>query len=460
MSNTEAIYSGIVSRVETLTSQLSIQEIENSCQGNDEIIGSLYDLEDQIKGELEEIIKFKDANTMYPSFELLYNLIENNIDLLSTQNQTPIHTLLFSIKLIRMLEGSFQNIPEDDVIPFLDFTSFNDIPHYIDSDFYLYVGENNYDNTILFLNSENDLSNLIEKDLTIPDAIIVLLLSLLESHSFEDNNKFLIVKSGSDQTTINKSIAALKLHLVCSGKSYHKVEVTQRNNLTAFKDRISFEKNYNQFDDSLMILSEYNSRDELLNKYLSIYHLVENFMCRYPLVKLQELNQGDMFSIRNFRGMYEDLDGKEINMIRNFFKEIFSPRYKLNNFLIMSHNKFKELVSNSIMSESDIDNTLLKLGMVNKGVALTYEKINTYTANQATAELPQKLADMVYGIRNAIVHNKETEFHLSHEYMEPCIYQFINSYILEILESVLLDLMTEDNNIIWYSHSRIKLYEE
>jgi len=459
MNNTQAVYSGIIEKIDALISTDAIEMIEEANSGDESRITLLYDLEEQIKAILVHLNDFKQVGILYPDFEELFNLINENKALLAEQSYSSIPTLLFSLKLVRMLEGSFEEIPSDNLIPFLEFSKFDDIPHYIDSDFYLHVGDNNYDNTILFINTEDGIDQLIENEFIFPDSIVILLLHYLYTHSFEEKQKLLIVKSTEPGLTINRAIAVLKLHLVCSGKSYHKVITSERDNLSSFKNKIIFNKNYNQFDDSFMILSEYNSRKELLNKYLSIYHLVENFMCRYPLVKLQNQNDGNMFSIRNFRGMYDDLDGKEINMIRNFFKVIFSPSYRENHFLSLSHDKFRKLVSDSLMTEPDVDKALKKLGMVSKGTALTYNTINLYSDKQAKAELPQKLADMVYGIRNSIVHNKETEFHLSHEYMEPCIYNFINSYVLNILEEVLLSLLTEENNVIWYTHSQIKLFE-
>ncbi|MFA0309824.1 hypothetical protein AB4495_04625 [Vibrio splendidus] len=461
MNNTQAIYDGIISKLENLISQESIGILEEHCNEDEAKVARLYDIEEQLKEKLEELVTYRTATTLYAGFNDIYIVIYENSEILNNQTSISISDLLLSLKLAKKLEGSFESIPTEDIVPFSDFTIFSDLSdYYIDIEFYLHIGDSNYNNTILFINQHEDNSNLINDEIIIPDPIIILILSFLNTYSLEQCKKLLVIKTDDENTNINKSIAALKLHLVCSGKSYHKVEVTNRNNFSTFKNAIKLNNNYNQFDDSLMILSEYNSRNELLNKFLSIYHLVENFMCRYPLVKLQNQYQGKMFSIRNFKGMYDDLDGKEIHMIRNLFKVLYSTEYKGNSFLLKAHTNFKELVSNSIMLENDIDNALLKLGMIHKGTALTYATISSYTPGQVNNDLPQKLADMVYGIRNAIVHNKETEFHLSHEYMEPCIYTFINSYVLTILESILLDLIVEENNIIWYPHSKIKLYEE
>lgn len=460
MNNTNAIYQSIINSIERLTSQESITTIEEIYNGDEDNLAKLYDLEESLTNILGEINSYKEANAFFDNFSELYDLLSENAEIINHQSNISLKSLMYAIKLVRLLENSFETIPEEDIIPFSEFTKFDEIPHFIESQFYLYAGNEDYENAMVFINTEDGIDNLIQSNEEIPDSFVILILNFLANHNFEQNKKLLIIKSPETEITINKAISALKLHLVCSGDSYHKIETTQRNNLNQFKETISLSKNYNQFDDSLMILSEYNSRNELLNKYLSIYHLVENFMCRFPLVRLQNNNNGNMFSIRNFRDMYDDLDGKEITMIRNFFKVIFSENYRSSYFLNIAHDNFKNLVNNSIMTEPDIDDALIKLGMINKGIALTYDTVSNYSAGQVRSELPQKLADMVYGIRNSIVHNKETEFHLSHEYMEPCIYDLINSYVLDILELVLLDLICNENDIIWYSYSRIKLFED
>jgi len=460
MNNTQAIYDGIIDRLEQLMSAISINEMETWCNNDEEKLTHLYDTEEKLNSKLSELQAYRDANTLYSDFNDIYDTINTSVELLSKQSCTPVYDLLLSLNLASRLVGSFETIDDQASIPFSEFKLFNNITHYIDTDFYLYIGSPSYSNTIIFLNLKDEDPGFINESHAIPDSIVILILGLLKNHSIEQCKKLLIIKKDSSEVSLNKAIACLKLHLVCSGKSYHKVEVTNRNNLSSFKNTINIAHNYNQFDDSLMILSEYNSRNELLNKYLSMYHLVENFMCRYPLVKLQSQYQGNMFSIRNFRDMYDDLDGKEIHMIRGLFKKIYSNEYKSSAFLLSAHDRFKKLLTNSIMIKADIDNAMLTLGMVYKGTALTYDTINGYSDGQVKSEFPQKLADMVYGIRNAIVHNKETEFHLSHEYMEPCIYTFINSFVLSILEEILLDLIIEKNNIIWYPHSKIKLYEE
>lgn len=460
MNNTQAIYEGIINKLEIMISPNSIEMIEGKCDGDESKIGLLYDIEEQLNTKLSELIAYRDASTLHSDFEGIYETINVNVGLLSNQTFTPVYDLLLSLKLASRLVGSFEVIDEDMSIPFDEFQIFDEIPHYIDIDFYLHIGSQNYKDAVIFLNLKDGNADFITEEHVIPDPIVMLMLGLLKDYSLEQCKKILIIKSDESAISLNKSVAALKLHLVCSGSSYHKVEVTNRDNLSIFKDKISLGNSYNQFDDSLMILSEYNSRKELLNKYLSIYHLAENFMCRYPLVRLQGQHQGNMFSIRSFRDMYDDLDGKEITMLRNFFKIIYSESYKSNEFLLSAHEKFKVLVSDSIMTEAEVDSALVKLGMVNKGRALTYDIISKYSAGQVKNDLPQQLADLVYGIRNAIVHNKETEFHLSHEYLEPCIYSLIDSFVVSILEDILLDLMVESNNLIWYPHSKIKLYEE
>ncbi|WP_165690346.1 hypothetical protein, partial [Vibrio splendidus] len=236
MNNTQAIYDGIISKLENLISQESIGILEEHCNEDEAKVARLYDIEEQLKEKLEELVTYRTATTLYAGFNDIYIVIYENSEILNNQTSISISDLLLSLKLAKKLEGSFESIPTEDIVPFSDFTIFSDLSdYYIDIEFYLHIGDSNYNNTILFINQHEDNSNLINDEIIIPDPIIILILSFLNTYSLEQCKKLLVIKTDDENTNINKSIAALKLHLVCSGKSYHKVEVTNRNNFSTFK---------------------------------------------------------------------------------------------------------------------------------------------------------------------------------------------------------------------------------
>jgi len=80
---------------------------------------------------------------------------------------------------------------------------------------------------------------------------------------------------------------------------------------------------YQQWSDVLDVLSEYNSRDEVLLKYLTIYHVIENFMFKLPIVGLERQQIGRMFSIREFRRLYQKVEMAELDALKQLFGVVF-----------------------------------------------------------------------------------------------------------------------------------------
>ncbi|MCU8468909.1 hypothetical protein OC513_14590, partial [Vibrio vulnificus] len=253
--------------------------------------------------------------------------------------------------------------------------------------------------------------------------------------------------------------AYLKLHLLASGYYYHDIKLASIRNKQNERNLLAPDHTLQQFDDSLIIISEYNSRREILNKFLSIYQLIENFMYKHPLVKLNENHNGEMFSIRNFKDMYERLGDSELNSLFNLLNSIYDDSFEGGILLSELASSFHNLARNGVMEKADIDDALNSLGIKQKsGTPYTYDILDGFSLPQRKAEWPRIISKIIYYTRNAIVHNKETEFHLSHNYLSDSIYNFIDMFILSECENVIYKLIYKPNSIIWYTHDRIKLY--
>ncbi|EHY0973341.1 hypothetical protein K2B97_004537, partial [Vibrio parahaemolyticus] len=199
------------------------------------------------------------------------------------------------------------------------------------------------------------------------------------------------------------------------------------------------------------ILSEYNSRKEILNKYLSLYHGVENFVYRLPIVKLTESNNGKMFSVRDFHLLYSSIDDKELPSLISFFKEVYSKDRDGGIYLNNLHDSFKNGISPTFL------NTALKELQI-KNAKNVYFNYNMLIAANNKQNLPSQFASIVYKIRNSIVHNKETEFHLSHAYLSDEIIELLANVVIPELENLIFGLVVKKNELIWYKHDKIMLY--
>lgn len=76
------------------------------------------------------------------------------------------------------------------------------------------------------------------------------------------------------------------------------------------------------------------------------------------------------------------------------------------------------------------------------------------------------LPKLIYGFRNSMVHNRETEFHLTHRTLlnHPVIGNaalvVLENFLLPIMEELAFFLIINENSIVWYDKSSLKLWEE
>ena len=242
-------------------------------------------------------------------------------------------------------------------------------------------------------------------------------------------------------------ISLLKLHMVSSGN-----KIT-RSNLYAAPPRNSSQENYiptnsyAQFSDVIHILGEYLDRTDVLAKYLSMYHVIENFMIKSQIVKLERKANGSMFSIRDFRRLNKAVDVSEMDAVEKLVKSVFSLPYAAGNFGDFAFSSWKTFLLAQAASIADI-NTFLGNLIYNSQVV------------NSTAQFVKHFSTLVYQIRCSIVHNKETEFHISNETYSFGCGLVMEQYLLPMLEEFVFLAMAEDNDVVWYRSNSIALWNQ
>jgi hypothetical protein len=194
------------------------------------------------------------------------------------------------------------------------------------------------------------------------------------------------------------------------------------------------------------VLSEYNSRDELLLKYLTIYHVIENFMFKRPIVELESKQAGKVFTIRDFRRLYRQVETREPDAIKQLFNVVSKmPATAAASFEQNWVNRWTAALPVAIAP--DVDKAL---GALDMGF-----KHSEFTVGQAAARFSQ----LVYAIRNAVVHNKETEFHLTYASLDATFLRLIESFLIPALEEVCFALVGRKNPELWYSQDKLYFYK-
>ena len=203
---------------------------------------------------------------------------------------------------------------------------------------------------------------------------------------------------------------------------------------------------YQQWGDVLNVISEYNSRDEVLLKYLTIYHVIENFMFKLPIVGLERQQSGRMFSIRDFRRLYQKVEMAESDALKQLFIVVFQMQASpVATFEQHIATRWQALVPGA--TQVDIDVALGALGM-------------PFNCNGFQGQsVAGNFAKLVYSIRNAIVHNKETEFHLTYASLDTTICVLIEVFLIPSLEEICFSLIGSPNHQLWYQNRELLLYK-
>ena len=215
-------------------------------------------------------------------------------------------------------------------------------------------------------------------------------------------------------------------------------------------DRLQAGVAYNQMNEIMYVLSEYNSHKQLLSKYLTLYHVVENFMYRMPIAKLEQAQGGTMFSIRDFQRLYKEVEEKELPAIRKLFAAVAKIEYE-------SGKTFRSRVvanwTTACIGPAAVDtqSALGKFGVKKDGRAMSSTEF-------PKDDLPANFAQLVYGVRCAIVHNKETEFHLTYANLDVGVAHLIEKFLIPTLEEVCFHLVSGTNPVVWYANSELKLF--
>ena len=254
-----------------------------------------------------------------------------------------------------------------------------------------------------------------------------------------------LVKKSAPQIEILAADAFVRLSILTTGDVIHSTRRYLQPPTVLDPDIIRAGVAFDQWGDVLNVLSEYNSRDEILTKYLTIYHVIENFMFKFPIVDLERRHGGRMFSIRDFKDMYNRIKMTEGDALRKLFVEVFT----LN---ATAAATFAEHITNrwssmsGTLAAADIDQSLARIG-----VSFTF-------ADFAVANAGARFAELVYKIRNAIAHNKETEFHLTYASMDGTMATIIEFFLIPSLEELSFSLISSVNTQLWYSNKNLLLY--
>ena len=201
-------------------------------------------------------------------------------------------------------------------------------------------------------------------------------------------------------------------------------------------DNVSASTNdFTQFFEIYDVIDEYHHATDILVKYLKLYQVIEYLITRTILVKIQKNSSNQNLFLREMTSLsgYRDFD-------KSNFKIVFrSNETDLGNW-------FKTKLD----SNSDLKITVERILYPNE--SKTIDSTNLISCYNA-------LLLLIYKIRNTIVHNKESEIHLTihNIQLKTELLKLIKDLLVK-LENVLLKKVVAFENVITYENKNLALY--
>lgn len=249
--------------------------------------------------------------------------------------------------------------------------------------------------------------------------------------------------------------AALKTLCVLDGHVIHEPKISSyKPNFSNYMNNVSCNNTFHQFDETLVIFSEMNERRDVIGKFLCLYHVIESFMNKVPLVHLASSNDGNVFKVRDFKVLYENISKSELDSIVKLFKKpdtgekYWDVQLRTENFGELIIQELNAIQTTIGFNETECDKLFAKLGIAKKsGFKQLKNSLNEKT-----------YATLIYKVRCATVHNKETEHHISHFNLSESDAIFIDKILIQPLTMLIARLLTDSQSNVWYKAKDISLY--
>ncbi len=201
---------------------------------------------------------------------------------------------------------------------------------------------------------------------------------------------------------------------------------------TVFSGTTKYEQYFEVFD----IINELNNSIDIITRFLKLYHILEYLVYRAELVQIEikaRVNRTFIREIHGFTGKGQS--DKEFEVFKKNFKKIFEAEIAAGEFEL-----------NPLTPQEGV---FLK----------SYWGIDISPINRFNHTDGNSISTLIYRLRNSIVHNKESEFHITttnpDDYTD--VIGLINRFIQK-LEKQVFDKISSNADEIRYRNKHIELY--
>jgi hypothetical protein len=302
------------------------------------------------------------------------------------------------------------------------------------------------DTCLLYVDQKTD--EIYEVDLSILSKII--LMNFESILSLEKGEVAIFQKKDINELCLEDKRTYCKVLLANMGLSIKDdIVATQKTFLNV--KQLTCNKNYLQYKDSINILNKYNNTSDILWKYLLLYQILENFSYRRSITK--NLRDTPSLNIKHLSNVYTSSKGEGVfikDSIKKFLLNITDNTY-------FSHEaEDGNIISLELISEGNASNLSkkIKLNNIDINVKNIAEFLNIELKEITSKKvLGQEIGEIIYVIRNCIVHNKETEWiHINNSLLQEKtdLKKFFEKFILPTMELLVKELIFKENTIVDY----------
>lgn len=455
MNRLNIFYHNLYSLLERMRESLnSYYEVNNeNIEGSEDKAKLFADFTSEVENLIQEIDSLKIAISLPDSLELVEKFIEIYEKFISVYGdfEISVHKGLTAWSMIakRLISIVSNELTTDFDLEFQlvlgDFKAIDLGSQLIENNFLLFDSVN-FDNSIIIFSSDIDkLSAFLTDEIHSNHYDLLIIWLNFYNLTNDSTNQFVLLNKPAIPLNDLKSL--LKLLVLVNG---HTIKTLQKYTTAPFLphfNKFDFSKKYNQFENISYILNEYNNHTYSLDKYLKIYHTIENFMYKIKICELQTLRGAKPITISDFQTLYESYGAKEKSAITYFFSEVGKINYDgTKTFLQLWRAQLANLETIDATMPTKIDTFLKSLR-----ISLNYNDLKIKLDGN-------NMGIIVYKIRNAIVHNKDSELHLESVNLPEEARFLIEHFLIPNLEKVSFHLIINPS-LIWYKDDKLLLYE-
>lgn len=218
---------------------------------------------------------------------------------------------------------------------------------------------------------------------------------------------------------------------------------------------------FSQFDDILLLLSQFNYENRILSKFLILYQILESLEIKKDIVKHIGSGGASVFKVRDFSRLVNDTKGDERRKLNQLLKEFLELSYTDSTSCSVEtvRTMYVNLWNHISPRLSNLDSEINLLADRTDN----YVQSSNFTNNDSVLK---NLTNSIYNIRCSVVHYKTHEFHLDdynlslHSNLKSFIENFLIPGIHKMISVAIFfnDSTGVKANPITYSSKHLRLY--